>query len=207
MLFAIAVTGPCALLTAQDSTRTWSLEAGVLAVLYRDTTALISPTLTADRGTLHLEARYQWEDWRTGSVWAGRWFEFGDVLSVSVAPMAGLVFGLTNGAAPGCVVDASWKSLSLYSSSEHLFNFADRSGDFTYTWTELSVDLDHLIVGVVAQRTRTFRSPLDLQRGLLLMREQGSCTFGMYLFNAFWTDPTVAFTVSYDLKVLRRKKS
>lgn len=187
--------------SAVDTTRAleggWDLEPSLLTILYRDTIALWNPAFTADRGSLHLEARYQWEDWRTASVWAGYNFGFGGALHVDLTPMAGGVFGNINGIAPGCLVQAEWKRLSFYSSSEQFIDVDDNTAGFTYTWNELAVDLDHLLVGIVAQRTRTFESPLDLQRGLLLMREQGDLTFGMYLFNIGWTDPTVALTLSY----------
>lgn len=176
----------------------WTLTPSLLTILYTDTIALWNPAFNADRGKLHLEARYQWEDWRTASVWAGRWFGFGDAFHVDVAPMVGGVFGNTNGVAPGLLLEASWKRLSFYTSSEHLFDLEDEANSFTYTWSELAVDLDHLLVGIVAQRTRTFDTELDLQRGLLLQREQGSLLFGIYLFNIGWTDPTVAFTLSYE---------
>ena len=129
-------------------------------------------------------------------MWADRWFSFGNALHVDAAPMIGGVFGYTNGVAPGLLIDAQWRSLSVYSSSEYFFDLQE-DADFTYTWSELTIDLDHLIVGIVAQKTQTFDSDLDLQRGLLLMREQGSFTFGTYLFNIGWTDPTVAFTLAY----------
>ena len=197
--------GMCAIpAIAQDSTSAWELNASVIAFLYRDTIALWNPAVTADHNNLHLEARYQWEDWRTGSVWAGRWFSFGNELEVSVAPMIGGVFGNTNGVAPGYTIDASWRSLSFYSSSEYVFDLEDDSSSFGYTWTELSVDLDQLLFGIVLQRTRTFDSPLDLQKGMLLLREQGNFTFGMYLFNAFFTDPTVALTLAYGFETPRK---
>lgn len=185
---------------AQDSTEVWEFNASVITFLYRDTIALWNPAVTADHGHLHLEARYQWEDWRTASAWAGYWFGFGNELEVNVAPMVGGVFGLTNGVAPGYTLDASWRSLSFYSSSEYVFVPEDDSSSFGYTWTELSMDLDHLLFGIVIQRTRTFDSELDLQKGMLLLREQGNFTFGMYLFNAFFTDPTVALTVAYGFE-------
>ncbi len=178
-------------------TPSWEITPSLLTILYTDTIALWNPAITADHGPLHLEARYQWEDWRTASLWAGYNFGFGDALHVDLTPMAGVVFGNINGVAPGILVEAGWRSLSFYSSSEQFLDLADSTGGFTYTWNELAIDLDHLIVGIVAQRTRTFDSPLDLQRGLLLMREQGDLTFGMYLFNIGWTEPTVAFTLSY----------
>lgn len=211
-LLHLVVLLVCAIrLHAQDSTAVaapeggWDIEPSLLTILYRDTIALWNPALTADHGNLHVEARYQWEDWRTASVWAGRWFGFGDAFHVDVAPMVGGVFGNTNGVAPGLLLEAEWKSLSFYTSSEYLVDAEDQANNFAYTWSELAVDLDHLLVGIVAQRTRTWDSPLDLQRGLLLMREQGDLTFGMYLFNIGWTDPTVAFTVSYGFSTKPRQ--
>lgn len=187
-----------------DDGEGWTLTPSLLTILYTDTIALWNPAFNADHGNLHLEARYQWEDWRTASVWAGRWFSFGKALRVDVAPMAGVAFGYTTGVAPGMLVEAEWKRLSFYSSSEYLIDAEDQANNFTYTWNEVAVDLDHLLVGVVTQRTRTFDTELDLQRGLLLIREQGALTFGMYLFNIGWTDPTVAFTLSYGFETRRR---
>jgi hypothetical protein len=182
----------------------WEFTPSLLTILFRDTIALWNPALTADHGKLHLEARYQWEDWRTASLWAGYNFGFGEVVQVVLTPMAGAVFGTINGLSPGLLVVAEWRSLSLFSSSQRFLDLEGRSGDFTFIWNELAVDLDHLIIGIVAQRTRAFDSPLDVQRGLLLKREQGNLTFGMYLFNIGWTDPTVAFTLSYGFGTERR---
>ena len=183
------------------------MEGAVPGILYTDTIALWNPSLTADHGKLHLEARYQWEDWRTGSAWIGRNFSVGDALSVTFTPMVGGVFGRTNGVAPGYLLVAEWRSLYLYSSSEYLFDLEDRGASFGYTWTELTVDLEHLLVGIVAQRTRPFESPLDLQRGLILMREQGAFTFGMYLFNLGWTDPTVALNLAYAFDLSKQHRA
>jgi hypothetical protein len=198
----------------QDTTRTmlserppsppWEITTSLLTMLLRDTIALWNPAMTADHGRLHLEARYQWEDWRTASLWAGYNLVFGEAVRVHLTPMAGAVFGNINGVSPGLLVAAQWRSLSFLSSSQRFLDLEDGTGGFTFTWNELAVDLDHLIFGIVAQRTRTFDSPLDIQRGLLLMREQGKLTFGMYLFNIGWTDPTVAFTLSYGFGTERR---
>jgi hypothetical protein len=208
LLFVFALATSC-MVRAQDTAAVavdttaatptgWDLSPSLLTILYRDTIALWNPSITVDHDHLHLEARYQWEDWNTASVWAGYNISFGGAVHVDVAPMVGGVFGNINGVAPGALLEVEWKSLSFYSSSEQFIDLDDSTAGFTYTWNELAVDLDHLLVGIVAQRTRTFDSPLDLQRGLLLMREQGDLTFGMYLFNIGWTDPTVAFTLSYD---------
>ena len=87
VLVAALTTG--ASLQAQDTTRyfpeePWAISPSLLTVLYRDTITLWNPALTVDLGALHLEARYQWEDWRTGSLWAGYNFSFGDKVQVDL---------------------------------------------------------------------------------------------------------------------------
>ena len=52
--------------------------------------------------TLHLETRYNNEDLRTGSLWVGYNFAWGEKWQFEVTPMIGGVFGRTNGIAPGC---------------------------------------------------------------------------------------------------------
>ena len=175
----------------------WDLNASLLGFFYTDTMALWNPAATADHGKLHLEARYQWEDWRTGSVWVGRNFDFGNELAVTFTPMAGAVFGLINGVAPGYVMEAEWRSLYLYSSMEYFIDPSDAESNFAYTWNELSVDLNVVSVGLVAQRLRPFDSELDLQRGFLVMREQGDLLFGFYVFNLGWTEPTAVLNIAY----------
>jgi hypothetical protein len=177
--------------------KNWSTQVSVLTILLRDTITLWNPSVFVDKGTLHMEARYQWEDWRTASLWAGYNFEFGDRLHVVVSPMAGVVFGNLNGVAPGYQLNMAWRSLSLYSTSEYFIDLKGNSADFNLTWNELAVDLKVLRFGLAAQRTRIFRSQLDIQRGILLQRQQGAFNFGLYLFNVGWAPPTVAFTLNY----------
>lgn len=60
-----------------------------------------SPTFAADHGALHLEARYNYEALRTGSLWAGYNLSVGGKLVLDATPMIGGVFGNVNGVAPG----------------------------------------------------------------------------------------------------------
>ena len=55
----------------------WSLSASAYGYLVPDSDDYVQPTITADRGRLHLEARYNYEDLDTGSAWIGYNFSFG----------------------------------------------------------------------------------------------------------------------------------
>jgi hypothetical protein len=64
----------------------------------------LSPTVAMSWGRHYAEARYQYEDLATASLWYGRSFAGGEALTWWIAPMAGVAFGRTDGLAPGLVV-------------------------------------------------------------------------------------------------------
>ena len=82
----------------------------------------VQPTFTADRGWLHLEARYNYEALDTGSAWVGYNFSGGEKLAWEFTPMIGGVFGDTTGIAPGYKGSLSWWKLELYSEGEYVFD-------------------------------------------------------------------------------------
>jgi len=144
----------------------------------------LMPILRADRGALHLEGRYQYEDRETGSAWLGYTFAFGDALQLELTPMAGLVFGRTNGAAPGLELTLSWKTLELYSESEYVFDAEGRDGRYFYMWSELSWQVrPWLRLGLSTQRTRVYQSELSIERGLFAAVSRGPVELTLYGFN------------------------
>lgn len=126
-----------------------------------------NPTFYARHNKLHLEGRYNYEDFNTASLWAGRRFLFGKELKFVVVPMAAVVFGNTNGVAPGLEMEITYKKFDFYSESEYVFDFNTRENNFYYQYGELALRPIHPIrFGAVIQRTKLFESELELQRGL-----------------------------------------
>jgi hypothetical protein len=159
----------------------------------------VSPIFTGDRNRLHLEARYNYEDQQTGSLWIGYNLSLSRRLTLEVTPMIGGVFGNTTGIAPGYEVSLSYKKLSLSSSGEYVF--AKKPSDsFFYSWPELTYSpADWFRLGLVAQRTKTYHTSLDTQRGFLVGFSRKKLHFTTYIFNAGWTEPTVVFEAGLDL--------
>jgi hypothetical protein len=56
----------------------WSFSTYVYGYLVPDSRDYVNPNVTADRGWLHLEARYNYEALETGSVWVGYNFTVGE---------------------------------------------------------------------------------------------------------------------------------
>jgi len=154
----------------------------------------LSPTAAADRNWLHLEARYNYENQYTGSLWVGYNVSVGHKVSLEITPMIGGVFGNTTGVAPGYEASLTYKKISLSSSGEYVFDTKDRSSSFFYSWPELTyLPFDWLRVGLVAQRTKAYHTHLDTQRGFLIGFSHKKLQFTTYVFNAGWTDPSLIF--------------
>lgn len=158
----------------------------------------VSPTLSADRGWLHLEARYNYENLRTGSLWAGYNFEAGKTLVLDLTPMIGGVFGRTTGIAPGCEASLTYKKVELSVATEYVFDTGSKAADFYYSWPQLTYSpLAWLKVGLVAQHTKAYQTSLDIQRGFLVGVSHKKVEFTTYIFNVGESDPTVVLEIGF----------
>ena len=159
----------------------------------------MNPNFTADRGWFHLEGRYNYEAFKAGSLWVGRNFKAGEKLGLAVTPMVGGVFGDLTGIALGYNLSLSYAKVELSSQCEYVFDTQDRSGNFFYTWSELSYSpLDWFRAGLVVQRTKVYKTDLNIQRGLLAGFSYKKLDFTTYVFNFGWTDPTVVLAVGVN---------
>ena len=163
----------------------WSFSAAAYGYVVPDSREFVVPIVTADRGTLHLEARYNYEGLDSGSVWIGYNFSgSADKIEWEVTPMMGGVFGETKGVAPGYKGSVSWWKLELYSEGEYVFNTDNSSDSFFYNWSELSISpLEWCRLGLVTQRTRLYQTERDVQRGFLVGASLKRIDLTVYVFN------------------------
>jgi hypothetical protein len=174
----------------------WDFNASVSGYLVPGGQSYASPTFTADHNTIHLEARYNYEAQRTASLWAGYNLRWGKTIELDVTPMIGGVFGNVNGIAPGAEITATYKKLELYNASEYLFDTGTKANSFFYMWTQLTYSpVKWFSVGYVAQRTRAYHTPLDVQRGPLIGFTYKKVNFTTQVLNVGQADPTVVLSL------------
>ena len=186
------LAGPVQRSSAED----WSFSGSAFAYFVPTDRNYLSPTVTADRGSLHLEGRYNYENLDTGSVFLGRNFHAGRKLTLDATAMLGGVFGKATGIAPGYELTLSFGGFEFSNDGEYVFDLEDSSGSFFYVWAQLThAPRKWLSVGLVAQRTRAYQTSLDIQRGLLVGFSYRKVSLTAYEFNLGWTSPTVVFSV------------
>jgi len=177
----------------------WSGEIDANVYLHVEDGDFVMPVVRADRGSLHLEGRYQYEDRRSFSAWAGWTFEAGTTVRLEVVPMAGVIAGRTNGVAPGLEISLSWKTLELYSEGEYVFDVEGRENDYFYNWSQLTWQASEWLgLGLATQRTRLYQSEPSIDRGILAAVTSGPVTLSVYGFNLGDDSPFAIVTVGIE---------
>ena len=184
-----------------DSTETnWSATAA--AYCYFISGEELHPTIiaTADHKSLHLEARYNYEDVNTVSVFAGyTWEKSSSKFDLNITPMAGISAGNTNGVLPGLEIDASFSKLNFYSENEYMLDFTGKENNFFYSWTQLSTPvLKNTQVGLISESLRWYKTKFDLQKGVYIEYAKRNITLDLYYYNPLSSYDFMVAAVTYE---------
>jgi hypothetical protein len=167
LTFACLVAPASAQTPDEGEGKAWQFSAYVDAYFPADDPAYGVPTVFANRGSLHLEARYNYEDFDTGSLLAGWTFRFGrEKKYLNLTPTIGGFFGNSNGFAPGLEIEAHWGRLAYWLESEYAIHPGDSESNYFYSWSELNLFLfPKLWVGGSLQRLKSVDSPREVDVG------------------------------------------
>lgn len=197
---ALRVVFALAALAGEAAAEDWSFALSAFVFDPPEESSYFSTIFYADRGALHLEARYNYEDLDTGSLFVGWSFEAGESVTLTAVPMLGVVVGSTDGVAPGAEIEIGYRSFALYTETEYVIDLESSADSYLYTWLEATVaPADFLRVGLVVQRTRAYATDLDVQRGLLVELSRGRLSFGFHWFNPDRSaDQVFAYALGYE---------
>lgn len=193
MLLVVFVTTVTQFISAQETnnivSKKWEFNSdNYLYILPMESFFL--PVIRADYAHLHLEARYNYEDMKTASLWAGYNFSGGNEFEYLITPMFGASFGNTDGIAPGLEMEFNFKGLTLYTESELLFDLEAKEDSYFYNWADFTyAPEDWIWFGISGQRTRTYDTELEYQRGIIIGGGGENWECNGYLYNMGSTEP------------------
>ena len=132
----------------------------------------------------YAEARYNYEDINTFSLYAGRTFSKENNFSWSFTPMIGGMAGKMNGGSVGLNTLCSFRKFSFYSESQYSVSAQTRFDNFFYNWSELYYQpLDWIYTGIALQHTRLYATSSLMDPGILLGFSYNQWSFPLYSFN------------------------
>jgi len=148
---------------------------------------------TADRGPLHLEARYGYEAVDARSAFVGWSFSGGEELTWEITPLLGGVWGPLQALVPGVELSLAYRRFDFYLEGEYV---DDAEEPYTYAWSELGFAAqDWLRIGLAAQRTRIFGEDREIQRGPFAQVSWDRVTLGGFWFNPGADDQIVVGSI------------
>ena len=126
----------------------------------------VSAIAAADRGPLHLEARYNYESVGARSAFVGWTFSGGEAITWELTPLLGGAWGTTQAFVPGLEASVAWKRFDFYVEGEYVHDSSEQASSYFYAWSELGFrPVEWLRIGLAGQRTRAYGGDRDLQRG------------------------------------------
>jgi len=138
----------------------------------------------ADRGPLHLEARYNYESVGARSAFVGWTFSGGDTITWEVTPLLGGAWGSVHAFVPAVEASVGWRGFDFYIEAEYVRDNHEHSDSYYYAWSELGYrPAEWLRFGLAAQRTRAYGGDRDIQRGPFAQLTWKRVTLGGFWFN------------------------
>jgi hypothetical protein len=155
-------------------------------------------------GNWYAEARYNYDDLETFSMYVGKSFSGDKRLTYSLTPIVGAAMGRFNGISTGLNVDLEYDQFFFSSQSQYSVATAKGKGsdDFFYSWSEAGIQpLSWLYAGASFQQTYTAGERL-LEPGVLLGFSFKRFSIPVYGFDLFNDQRyfIIGFTVSWEGK-------
>ena len=143
-----------------------------------------SAIAVADRGPLHLEARYNYESVGARSAFVGWTFSGGETLTWELTPLLGGAWGTTQAFVPALEGSLGWRQFDFYLEGEYVRDNKDQTSSYWYAWSELGYQpAEWVRIGVAAQRTRAYGGEREIQRGPFAQFTWRNITIGGFWFN------------------------
>ena len=134
----------------------------------------------------YAEARYNYEDLNTVSLYGGRCFTGGKNISYSITPMTGLVFGKFNGVSFATNATADYRRLNFSGQVQYTVNSKEKKESFFYNWSEISYQVfEKIYSGISIQQTMQVNTKMKTEKGLLIGYCSGKITIPVYIFSPF----------------------
>lgn len=181
---ALAQGPPGAAGDAAEANPAWEFTVTAYPTVVRGGENYTSAIAAADRGALHLEARYNYESIGARSAFVGWKFSGGETLTWEFTPLLGGAWGATKAFVPGFEASLARERFDLYIEAEYVRDNAENTDSYLYAWSELGFQpVEWLRLGIAGQRTRAYGGERDIQRGPFLQLTFGPFTIGGYWFN------------------------
>jgi hypothetical protein len=154
------------------------------------------------------EARYNYDDDRTFSLYGGKTFSKSGTWSYSATPLVGGMVGLMNGGSLGLNLDVDRGKFFLSSQSQYSFSFRDEMNKYFFTWSEIGFKpYKWCYTGVALQQTSMYREAGQWETGYMLGFSAKNWTIPFYVFSVSSQQRYFILGINWEWTNTKKKKS
>lgn len=151
------------------------------------------------------EARYNYDEVNTFSLYAGRKFSRSGIVSWEATPLIGGLMGQMTGGSLGMNLGMDYRKLFFTSQSQYSFSIENAANKFFYNWSELGYTATSwLYAGLALQQTNVYRSLGKMEPGCMIGFSIKNWTIPLYAFNT--TDEERYFVLGVNWQWENRKR-
>jgi hypothetical protein len=167
--------------------------------MVRNEIPVIAPQIWTQYRKIYFEARYNYEDTRTFSLYSGFPLVYDNNAEIEFVPLVGAVAGQVNGISPGFNLNASYKGFNLFTQLQYTFDLWDKANSFFLDWSTISIDLTgQFAAGAGLQVYKPVNETAEILFGPMLRFRFGNFSTEVILYN-LWDDlPKIALGISYS---------
>lgn len=154
------------------------------------------------------EARYNFDELNTLSIYAGKRFTRNGQLSWEATPMIGGLMGQMKGGSLGMNVGMDFRKLFFTSQSQYSFSIDNAGDKYFYTWSELGYSATNwLYAGLALQQTNVYREDGKMEPGCMIGLSMKNWTIPLYAFNTSDRERYFVLGVNWQWETKKKKKN
>jgi hypothetical protein len=155
---------------------------------------------------MYAELRYNYEDIKTLSLYAGKTFAGGSGFQYSLTPMTGYCIGKFTGLSFAANAEAEWKDLFISTQTQYSMATKKNMANFFFSWSEVGYNVfKNFFAGLAVQYTRQ-QGANDIQPGLLAGLNFKNISIPFYVFSPFQPDRCIVLGFSYEYHLKKKNK-
>jgi hypothetical protein len=152
----------------------------------------------------YAELRYNYEDVKTLSFYAGKTFSGGKAIEYSITPLLGYCVGRFRGLSFAANAEAGWKNFYLSTQAQYSLSSGSEDESFFFSWSEVGYNFSpHFFSGIALQYTR-LTGENDFKPGFLAGLSYKNISFPCYVFGPFHRDRYFVLGFNYEFYLKRQ---
>lgn len=147
----------------------------------------------------YLEARYNYEDVKTVSLYFGKSFSVNKKVDFEIIPMLGLVYGEFKGLSPGFNLSFEYKRFHSSTECQYTIDFEDNGNSFFWDWSNFYMRIhENISLGCAIQINKSKKGDNFVYASPALSFEFGSFVIEANTYNLWEKYPLYTLGLEYN---------